>query len=660
MPIMFDDLEDEADTPEEVKVEPTGEVNQYYPINFNPSTWGNIPKELMIQTALALEPNRQDQAGIVNRLGPEGYQTQYDPQTDSATVTDPSTGMTGYINEPGFSPQDAFQTAVLAGAFTPAGRVGRAATTPAQLAARTGTAAALTEGGRQAVSNLAGANSRDENMIPGSNMFDVGMAGVTQMVPDFLTSTSFMGKYGPASWQNQNYFRRMQENLADLETSGLQALRGQVSEVPEEARDLKVLGNLRHSGPEITEEFRSQNTGALSRTDEILEGGALAGDKPSGPAARRAALEERQRLVDARKDATGPLYRGVFSDVTPYSTDQLVEGIDETLSTVAPGTRLHSKLNGVRKMLGGKKDMVDELTGDVIPVPADPRTLEQMQSVKEELDDAIQSAVTGGKGKLASRLLQTKEDTVAYIQKNSDEYKEARETYAELSKPINEFDDSILGQMAKSTPEEAYRLGDIIFNPRVSTAARNDIRNKLDATGEGVFRNLALETMRGRLGEIRDIGLAEVPNVPYQIMSKIFKNEKEREMWKAALPDKAEELDALFRGLKIQARNRSIGSDTAFNQEAVGRLSGSGVNSATDLAKQLMEWLTVAPAVTRYTLGGINEATARRRQGAGVAAQRDLDMSKYLDPGQLRKQNYPLIDGLIQAGMLQSSSDQEQ
>jgi hypothetical protein len=640
---------------EEERQAATEEISRYYDIGMNPSTWSNIPRELLLQGMLALEPSSAGQAGIVSRLGPEGYAVDYDEGADLTTVTDPATGQAGFVNAPGPSVQDLMSFGGLAAAFTPAGRAGRAASTPAQVATRTATAAGLTEASRQTATSLAGSEARDDGIIPGISMPDVAMAAGTQMVPDYLTSRSYMGRYGPASWQTPFYLQKFQQNMQDLGTSGLQALRGQVSEVPQEARDLKVLGQLRHSGPDIQRAYREQNVQAEAAAERILGGGRLSGDRPAGPVARTAAQQHRQNLVDTRQGATGSLYRAAFGDTTPYDTSDMVSNIDNAIEVLAPGTSMHTRLSGIRSQLGGRKPVMDELTGDMSDVPPDPRTLEQLQSVKEDVDDQIATAVRAGENKAAARLQDVKTSVVNFIQDRSEEYRGARELYADLSKPINEFDESLGGTIANLSDDEAYRLGEVVFNRRVSNESRRNLAENLNSVSDGAFEQLTRETMRGRLATIRDIGQAEVENVPQQILQKLFPNETERNMWKESLPDIADELDALYRGLKIQARNRSIGSDTAFNQEARDRYSGLTANTMTDLVKQIMEYVTVVPAAARYTLGALGEETARRRQQGGVAGQLDLSPSQYEQAPRFSQQTYPLVSALLQMGRLEAT-----
>jgi hypothetical protein len=360
--------------------------------------------------------------------------------------------------------------------------------------------------------------------------------------------------------------------------------------------------------------------------------------------------------VQQRKDAEGGLYNQAFGDTQPYETDTLTDTINTTLETLAPGSKTYRKLSNVRQLLGGQKGKLDEELGERVIPPSDPRTLSQMHDAKMDIDAQIEAAKRKGDAGLARQMTIMQGQLVDHIQDYSPDYAEAREIYRKMSLPINQFDQSLAGKILDLDETQTFKLGEYIFNPRIPNSVRSDFAQKLQDADPNAFHNLATETMRGKLAQIRDIGTSDTQNVPYQILNALFKNEREREMWKSALPDKAKDLDALVRGLQLQGRNRSIGSDTAFNQEARDRFGGTSVNTGVDLAKEIMEWVTVVPKVAKYAMGGLNEATAKRRQGAGVLAQQDLSVPEYLAAPQFSAQNYPRVMALIQAGRAELQS----
>lgn len=72
--------------------------------------------------------------------------------------------------------------------------------------------------------------------------------------------------------------------------------------------------------------------------------------------------------------------------------------------------------------------------------PSSTGSMAALHDVKKSLDDAISKATREGLGGEVAALSNTKEKLLSVIEKVSPKYKEARETYAAMSKPINQMD----------------------------------------------------------------------------------------------------------------------------------------------------------------------------------------------------------------------------
>lgn len=619
--VQFTDLVEDEEDDEFVPGEPQvgapidrsqseGEITRYHDIELmSPESWKQIPDELRLQTALMFETDREAQAQIASKKLPEGYTVEWDEEGQQAYVRDPD-GKVGVINEAGPSVKDV--TEVVGNALPYMGlnplKYGSAATT--------GTAMGI-EALRQQYSNFEGAETRRDNQIPGLDLMDLGLAGVTQAVPDYLTNKATLDKYAPMSRTMDHFNSRLSENLDTLNAGGwMQGLRGQVAESGPEAQELRMLGNLEHSAPDARHTFQMQNEEALERVGALTETPADSVNIPGQ--VQRQTENLRGGLVNRRQSAAGPLYDRAYSDTVTHSAEPMIDQIGQVRMNYAPETKVDNTLARLQNLLGDRPLVNGE------PSPPDELTIQEIHSVKKELDDQVETALRSGDNNLARELTQVKESLLGFTEKINTDYGRARRTFRRLSGPIDQFDDSLAGTIREMDPSQSHKLGEMVFKPSISPSQRADLKMKLDSVDPELYGDFARTEMQRRLAKIRDVSPDDLPNVPYQLNNALFPNSQTRDMWKEALPDQADNIENLYRGLKIYSRARSMGSATAANQASRDALSGTSLNTSADLAKELMEWLTVIPKMTQHGLSGINRRTAGRRQSQAMQNQRDL------------------------------------
>ncbi len=645
----------QEDMPLEQQIDPdAGEITQFLGYQSPDSAlgvpgalWDYIAGNIGTEAALAFEPSAKAQEGILRERLPEDYRVEYSPEYDATIVRDPE-GQTGFVNRPGMSQRDFTNFGALASLFTPAGKLFSAGRSPAHGAALTSGGAALTEAGRQAWSRLMGSEANEENLIRGMNLPEIATAGATQFLPDWLMGRATVGKYMPGA--PPDLANRIAGNQQALETAGLQALRGQTgADVVAEVEDLRTLSQLPETSPAISDAFQQQNIQAEDAVGRLIQsieegstppemrlGGTETGRLSPGdqfgqdPAERFKSATEQLRggLVEVRKRETNKLYEEATGSPAPVDTNELNAKLTTIINETAPGSSANRALERARSMIGGGGD-VTMVEGVEVLAETDPRTLSQLHDAKTEIDTMIQKAVEDGNQAMVMRLERAQDDLIEHIQATSPLYKEARETFASLSGPIDEFDQSILGTVARMDPQNAYRLGELIFNPRVPNRTRALIQQRIGMVDPNAFRLLAGDVLRTRLSRISDVGPGEVENVPYKINQALFKNQQERDMWKQAFPEKAEEIDALSRGLQIVSRGRHAGSPTATRQQVIRErgYESSLPATAAEAAADLMRWLTVFPKAAEGVLGGARQNFQTRARMRGLERQQEYTPS---------------------------------
>ena len=155
---------------------------------------------------------------------------------------------------------------------------------------------------------------------------------------------------------------------------------------------------------------------------------------------------------------------------------ELVETLDGMVKDLE-GTAAGRSLAKVRRSL-----MVKE--GDEL-VPKE--TVGQLHDAKMDLDDLIGAAARKGKRSAVHRLSAVKEQLLSVLEDSAPAYRQGRELYMDLSKPINKVENSLVGRMAKMVNDPAPDLSRTLFGNASSPLAVKEARAaimKYDPSGD--------------------------------------------------------------------------------------------------------------------------------------------------------------------------------
>jgi hypothetical protein len=146
----------------------------------------------------------------------------------------------------------------------------------------------------------------------------------------------------------------------------------------------------------------------------------------------------RGALTDARAAVAKPLYDKAKSAGVPVDTTEVLDEIGSLLKTAPRGSKSARALNRVRTMLtkpdGG--DLVDDIS--------------TLDNVKKEIDAMLR----GPEGPSIARdtqrrLVMVKNKLVSLMDEASPDYRAARAAYSQASPPVEAFDNSVVGTIAK-------------------------------------------------------------------------------------------------------------------------------------------------------------------------------------------------------------------
>lgn len=261
---------------------------------------------------------------------------------------------------------------------------------------------------------------------------------------------------------------------------------------------------------------------SLERAANAIDPGGFQSVKDSQTSALVDALrgvaktpEAKQAAISAREQATEALYNQAKTAVVP--DDGVLASLLQRPSmkaAQAQAAKLAQERNGAfslpqAKPAGVVQTGVLDAAGNPItkPIPAQPAeyTGQLLHDLKMGLDDAIGVPGQGGfQGEERRAALGTKNDFLTWMEQNIPEYGQARTTYADMSKPINQMDigqelykrfipaladdGAVPFRSRASSYAEALRNGDVL--------ARN-VTGMKNATMDGVMAPEQLTALRG-------------------------------------------------------------------------------------------------------------------------------------------------------------------
>jgi len=262
--------------------------------------------------------------------------------------------------------------------------------------------------------------------------------------------------------------------------------------------------------------------------------------------------------------------------------------------------------------------------------------LEPLHGAKMQLDDMIESAKKSGNRSEARALTGIKESLLKQMDDGSDAYKEGRRIYARYSKPLDIFDNSELGKIAKMGDVTAETVDKRVFGSMKAMRRARATLNQVDPSGE-TFNQLHRAYIERRIrkvmspavqgaddAEMATLGLPG--NTPAKLVTALFGNKTERDVIRAALPTEEMRRNFTFLedALRRAATGRPGGSPTAPNQVAWEQILRGGFWRR--LAKEPIDTLASVgqPAVQARQIRAAAEAVYNPRYAAEVANARKI------------------------------------
>jgi hypothetical protein len=443
---------------------------------------------------------------------------------------------------------------------------------PLLLAGPPGVAGALgLTGGVSALSNyvrqkIAGATAGQE-----VNPYEVGISG----------GLSLLGSAAPVGVKAFKE-RRLARDIAQVNPAETAALRQQASKygIPLTGAELsnlpslkstqKVLGNIPESSAQMEKFYREREKKVQSAVDDYLSNLSKVEDASVAGNRGLQALEvQKQNLINAREEATKPIYDQAFEASVPVNTAPVLSGIDNMLKSQPPTGTAAKYLNRVKSLL--EKPGIDE-AGQPLKTMVPEDRLPLLHNAKLEIDAMFkEDAFSSLDNTIQAKLAGIKDNLLKEIEKGNPDYIAANQKFAQYSQPLNEFNERITGvSLSQMSKDNLKNFANRIFqNPSPSTIryAKDQITSgggeeAWDAVTRAYLEEqwqLAKKPAKSQQGQKLDVGNAW-QNV-------LMGDQKQQKALQVALgKDKFDGLRDLSQVLEAAGRVKKLGSDTAFNQ----------------------------------------------------------------------------------------------
>jgi hypothetical protein len=324
---------------------------------------------------------------------------------------------------------------------------------------------------------------------------------------------------------------------------------------------------------EAQRRLMKQNTQVKKLTDNFIQSISPANTYPEASGRIRGVARKMiKNLETERSKVAEKLYNEAIEQPGKFVMPDTIRTINDILESY-PETGRPNQIKSLRSML-----MTRTKSGEA---PAG-LTLKQLHKIKAfRLEDYIKKADP----KNRIELNKIKDSLLSEIEKVSPKYKEAREAYAELSAPIDQINQSIIGDIAKLKDKQLKTLQNMIANPndyqvspreidRIRRAFKSEDPDAWNAYVGSIFDNKIMSKMKS-LGEEEEF---LVENIPAQIeRALIGRGGKEKNLMLSLLDgEQKKNFTYLLEGLKRWKQMRPGGSQTALLEEIKKEAKGFG------------------------------------------------------------------------------------
>lgn len=481
----------------------------------------------------------------------------------------------------------AFLGGQLAGAFVPglgiAGTAARGATTAAKLGR-----AALSGGIAGGVSGF----GSGEGGLPGEK------GSLTERLPSAAIGAAIgapLGVVGERVGAGISKFaeRRLAKDIDRLDpgkvaglqqkaqSQGIQLTPAEATNLPSLKAQQKALGNLPQTSDDLADFYagRAEEQIEPAVNKFLEEFSPISGADVVGFRGRAAAQGAMDGIATNRAEQAAPLYQKAFAEAPSVDTKPVLDHINKQITLFPHTGEVRKQLTKAMNLLmkaeatptfrHGFQVPASTTVGRLVPE----LRLENLHSAKMEIDQMIDAADADKKlGPVVRRELTiVRELLKGKMNIASDTYESATNIYSDLVPGVERVREGVTGIIANLSDTNARLAASKLFNPATSTPVlareAKQLLSKQDPDAWQGLKRAWLEELWLRAGKETLEGGPKV-NRGALFRKSVLGDLRQRQILKETLePNEFKALTDLSEVLEASGRVKSVGSDTAWNQE---------------------------------------------------------------------------------------------
>lgn len=397
-----------------------------------------------------------------------------------------------------------------------------------------------------------------------------------------------------------NKVRELQAKAAE---QGIQLTPAELTNLPSLKAQQKALGNLPTTSDDLADFYQGRAGGEIEpAVNRFLENvSPVEGAEVSGLQGRVAAQAAMDNVAANRAAQAAPIYKEAFANSEAVNTKSVRDLIKREVSLFPKDGEVAKKLNKARNLLM-RSEAVPQRTvrlesGQTIATPTTTTRLvpedrlEQLHSAKVEISQMIDAVGENRLGPTTkSRLVKVKNALQAELENASSQYGTATNIYADLSPGVQRVREGVVGIIADLTDPNARLAASKLFNPATSgPLATREAKRLIQAADPDAWQALKRSWLEEKWLKAGQETLEGGPRINRGALFRkaLLGDQKQKRILKEALePEEFKALSDISDVLEASGRVKSVGSDTAWNQEVM-RAQRQGSTSLLSRAMKL-------------------------------------------------------------------------
>ena len=484
-----------------------------------------------------------------------------------------------------------YYAGMAAGAFLPglgiAGLAGRGATTAAQY----GRAAlgGLVEGGVSAFGSSEGGIRERAAAVPAGMAIGAATGAVGNFAGNQLARYADRRAVRDIDSLDKKKAERLYElakehgiRLTPAELTGLTSLMAQQ----------KRVGQTLSSGDRLAEFYRRRADEEIDpAVNKLLDSiSEFTGDEAAGENIRAAAKRALDKADEIRSSQSSPIYQRAFETSAPVDTSGLIESIDKSISRFPSSGSVAARLRKAKGLLQRNVIKADD-KGELVSVVEPESRLDVLHGVKLELDQMLDKHPLNPIGRVERReITKLKRSLLEIMDASSPDYKEARAISADLAPGVDRVREGIVGTIAKLPDQQLRTVATRLFSDRrISPRSAREAALQLKEADPVAWQAIKREGIQEAWDKagMETLGSQGAPvNRGAKFRKLLMGSTRQRQILQATLePEEFRAVSDLAEVLEAAGRVKTIGSDTAWNQEMIAKELRESESPITRISK---------------------------------------------------------------------------